>query len=341
MAFLPMTGSEYPNLVNVTKRLDPNGKVAKIAELLTQYNPVLEDVPLIEANLPTGHRSTVRSDLPTPTWRRLNYGTKPTKSKTVQVDDTIGMLEDYAEVDKELANLNGNSADFRLSEDAPHLEAMAQEMATTLFYGDTAVNPDRFLGLAPRYDALDLTGTKPAAQIQSSQLNHVVDMGGSANLTSLFLVSWGQNTVHGIFPKGSKQGIHHADLGEQTLYDDDGGRFQGYRTHYQWKMGMVVRDWRFIVRIANIDVSTIDTEANQIALYKAMIKAMHTIPQGGAGHTMFYSGAAVAAMLDIAATQKGNAALGLMDVFGKQMNSFRNIPIRQCHAIIEDEAEVV
>lgn len=341
MAFEPMNGSEYPNLVNVTKRTDPDGKVAKIAELLTQYNPVLEDMPVIESNLPTGHRTTVRSDLPTPTWRRLNYGVKPTKSKTAQVDDTIGMLEDYAEVDKELANLNGNSAAFRLSEDTPHLEAMAQEMATTTFYGDTAVNPDRFLGIAPRYDALDLTGTKPAAQVQSGQLNHVVDMGGTTNLTSLFLISWGQNTVHGIYPKGSSQGILHEDLGEKTLFDDNGGRFQGYRTHYQWKLGMVVRDWRYVVRIANIDVTGMDNEATQILLYKAMIKAMHTIPQGGAGHTMWYCGAAVAAMLDIAATQKGNASLGLMDVFGKQLNSFRNIPIRQCHAIIEDEAQVV
>ena len=100
MAFVPYSGNELPNLVNVTKRMDPDGSIAMIGELLQQFNPILEDIPLVEANNSTSHRITVRADLPDPTWRKLNYGVRPTKSKTEQVDDTIGMLEDYGEVDK-------------------------------------------------------------------------------------------------------------------------------------------------------------------------------------------------------------------------------------------------
>ena len=133
MAYEPYIGGELPNLVNVTKRLDPDGSIAKIAELLQQFNPIIEDVPLVEGNLPTGHRTTVRADLPVPTWRMLNYGVRPTKSITAQVDDTIGMLEDYGEVDKDLAMLNGNTAEFRMSEDTPHLESMSNTMAETIF----------------------------------------------------------------------------------------------------------------------------------------------------------------------------------------------------------------
>ena len=77
MAFVPYNGTELPNLVNVTKRLDPDGKIARIAEILNQNNPILEDIPLVEGNLPTGHRTTVRADLPEPTWRKLNYGVRP------------------------------------------------------------------------------------------------------------------------------------------------------------------------------------------------------------------------------------------------------------------------
>ena len=280
MAFVPYNGTELPNLVNVTKRLDPDGKIARIAEILNQNNPILEDIPLVEGNLPTGHRTTVRADLPEPTWRKLNYGVRPTKSTTVQVDDTIGMLEDYAEVDKDLAALNGNSAEFRMSEDTPHLEGMSQTMATTIFYGDTATDPVKFLGLAPRYAGLSsYDDAKPTAQTNSSALTHVYNMGASAeNATSLWLVCWGQDTVHGIYPKGSKAGLHAADLGEVTLFDNDGGRYQGYRSHYQWKMGLSVRDWRCIVRIANIGIADLDVAAEQQKLDKMMIKALHTVP---------------------------------------------------------------
>lgn len=49
------------------KRVDPNGKVDKIIELLGQTNPILQDMPFVEGNLPTGHRTTIRSGLPSAT----------------------------------------------------------------------------------------------------------------------------------------------------------------------------------------------------------------------------------------------------------------------------------
>ena len=340
MAYVPYAGGELPNLVNVTKRLDPDGSIARIAELLQQFNPIIEDVPLIEGNLPTGHRTTVRADLPVPTWRKLNYGVRPTKSATAQVDDTIGMLEDYSEVDKDLAMLNGNTAEFRLSEDTPHLESMSNTMATTLIYGDTDVNPERFLGLSPRYDVLGTPADKPDAQLQSDYLKHVISAGGvSADVqTSVWYIVWGENSVHGIYPKGSMAGLQANDLGEVTLFDNDGGRFQGYRTHYQWKMGLCVRDWRYIVRIANVELGLMDSEAAQKTLYQAMIKAKYTVPQTASGRGIFYASPAVQAMLDIAAVEKSNAALGYSNVFGKDVLSFRGTPIKAVSAILETEA---
>ena len=338
MAYQPYTGNELPNIVNVTKRLDPDGKIATIAEISQHVNPIIEDIPLVEGNLPTGHRTTVRADLPEPTWRRLNYGVRPTKSTTAQIDETIGMLEDYAEVDKDLAMLNGNTAEFRLSEDRPHLEAMSQTMAQTIFYGDTQTHPERFLGLAPRYDQLGTPAGKPPAQTQSAYLNHVIDAGGTTAgaQTSVWYICWGKETVHGIYPKGSKAGLQFQDLGEVTLFDNDGGRFQGFRTHYQWKMGMVVRDWRYIVRIANVELGQMDNPDAQKALYQAMIKAKYTVPQTGRSG-IFYASPAIHAMLDIAAVEKSNAALGYRNVFGKEVLTFRGTPIKPCNAILETE----
>ncbi len=350
MAYLPYgNGGELPNLVNVTKRMAPDGSIAKIAELLTEVNPMIGDVPLVEGNLPTGHRTTVRTGIPAPTWRMLNYGVMPTKSQTAQVDDTIGMCEMYSEVDKDLAMLNGNTSAFRMSEDIPHLEGMSNEMAATILYGDTATNPERFLGIMPRYNQIGDPANKPTAQQNSDYLKNVIDAGGlvgagGTSLTSMVYINWGENTVHGIYPKGSQAGLLHNDLGEVTLTDDNGGRFQGFRAHYQWKMGLCVRDWRHIVRIANIDLAlllTTPTEANQEALYQSMIKAMYTVPAIGQTKGVFYASPAVYAALDIAAVEKGNAALGWTEVYGKgMMLTFRGIPIRQSDAMLEDEAFV-
>lgn len=132
---MTVLATTHPTLLDVAKRLDPNGKIDTIVELLNQTNEVLDDLTFVEGNLPTGHKTTVRVGLPVPTWRKLYGGVQPTKSKTTQVTDSCGMLEAYAEIDKALADLNGNTAAFRLSEDSAHIEGMSQEMASTIFYG--------------------------------------------------------------------------------------------------------------------------------------------------------------------------------------------------------------
>jgi hypothetical protein len=85
------------NLQDHASRLDPNGKVAKIVEVLNQVNDILQDLVFIEGNLPTGHKTTIRSGLPEATWRQLNYGVQPKKSKTVSVTDTCGIIAQLSE----------------------------------------------------------------------------------------------------------------------------------------------------------------------------------------------------------------------------------------------------
>src|SRR4051794_36737993 len=90
------------------KLQDPDGSIPQVAELLSQRNQILGGTPFIEANLPTGHRGSVRPSIPSPTWRRLNQGIDPVKTTSAQVTDTCGMSEGLAIVDKALADLNGN-----------------------------------------------------------------------------------------------------------------------------------------------------------------------------------------------------------------------------------------
>lgn len=312
------------------KRKDPDGKIAVITELLSQTNVILQDMPFVEGNLPTGHRTTVRSGLPQATWRLLNYGVQPSKSTTVQITDACGMLETYSQIDKTLADLNGNTNEFRMSEDRAFLEAMNQSMATTLFYGDTSVNPSQFMGLSSRYSSLS-----------AGNAQNIIDAGGTGtDNASIWLVVWGENTVHGIFPKGQKAGLQTQDLGEQTLFDASGGMYQGYRSHYKWDNGLALRDWRYVVRIANIDISDLDA-TTPIDIVKLMIKALHRIPNRGMGKPVFYMNRTLAEYLDIQSLSKASLAISVKETEGEFWNTFRNVPIRETDALLETEARVV
>lgn len=326
-------GDSAATLLDFARREDPDGKIATIIELLTERNDILMDMRFIEGNLPTGHRTTVRTGLPTSTWRQLNYGVQPSKSTTKQVDDTAGMLEAYAEVDKALADLSNNAAAFRLSEDMAFLESMNQTMADTLFYGNTDVNPERFMGLAPRYNSISTDRTKIGY--------NVIDAGGTgADNTSIWLIAWDPNTIHGFFPRGSKAGFMMEDLGQETLTDAAGGRYEGYRTHYKWDIGLSVRDWRFGVRIANIDVSDLvaGSGANVI---NEMIRAMGRIESLSVGTPMFYMNRSTHTELDLQTTNKSNAGLDYVDLHGRRVPTFRGVPIRIVDAILDTEDQVV
>ena len=200
-------GINYPTYLDVAKRTDPSGQIAAIVEIMSEYNPLIVDGHAMEGNLTTGNRSTQRTGLPAATWRLLNQGVDSTKSTTVQVDDTCGSLEAYAEVDKALANLNGNSARFMASEDSAFLESMSQTMESTSFYGDTTSDPEQFLGLEPRYGSL---GTNPT----QSSYNVVDALGAGAGAqTSMWMVTWGPNATSYIYPKGTRGGLalHSSD----------------------------------------------------------------------------------------------------------------------------------
>ncbi|ENC2022862.1 hypothetical protein ABKE32_000488 [Escherichia albertii] len=328
---MAVKGINALTLTDWAKRTDPNGKIDKIVELLAQTNPILQDMMWVEGNLPTGHRTTVRTGLPSTTWRMLNYGVQPSKSTTVQVTDACGMLEAYAEVDKALADLNGNTSEFRLSEDRAFLEAMNQNMSETVFYGDTSINPERFMGLSGRYSDKGAANGK-----------NIIDAGGAqTDNASIWLMCWGENTVHGIFPKGSKAGLNHEDLGQQTLIDANGGKYEGYRTHYKWDAGMTLRDWRYVVRIANLDTSDLaDGSASAPDICKLMAKALHRLPNRQMGKCSFYMNKDIAEYLDTQAMEKPSLGIKVKETEGVFWNDFRGVPIRECDALLNTESRV-
>ena len=323
--------SRNPSLIDVAKRTDPDGKIAKIVEILSETNEILNAMPWIECNDGTTHQTTVRTGLPGVTWRKLNYGVQSTKSRTANVKDSCGMLEAYAKIDKDLAMLNGNTAAFRLSEDAAFLEAMSQEMATTLFYGDTSVTPEKFMGLVPRFN----DSTVPSG-------DNIVDAGGvGSDNTSIWLIVWGDQNIHGIYPKGSQAGLKHSDLGEDTTQDENGGEYQILRTHYQWKCGLTVKDWRYVVRIANVDVNALTKDAaTGPDLVDLMAHALELVPNLQRGRAEFYCNRTIKSYLRRQIKNSNNVQISMAEVAGKHVMFFDEVPVRRCDAILSSEAAV-
>lgn len=333
---MSVLAATHPTLLDHAKRTDPDGKIASIVELLNLTNGMLDDAVWMEGNLPTGHRTTVRTGIPAPTWRRLNYGVVPTKSTTAQITASTGNLEAYAEVDKDIADLNGNTDEWRLSEDQAHIEGMSQELASTMIYGNDLIDEAEFTGLAAHYNSLS------AASADNIIQNTSID--GSDN-TSIWLVCWGPNTIHGIFPKGSTAGLSVTDKGQVTLESapggPTGGRMEAYRTHYKQQAGIVVRDWRYGVRIQIDQEDLVKDAATGPDLVDLLTEAVERLPAIGMGRPVFYANRRVMTFLrkQIKNAVK-NSTLAYEDIAGRKVVAFDGIPFKRVDAILNTEAAV-
>jgi len=346
MAIIGNTALTYADWA---KRVDDQ-KIAVIIELLSQTNEILDDMMVVEGNLPTGHKTTVRTGLPQATWRLLNAGVPNAKSTTAQIVDTCGNLETYAVIDKDIADLNGNTAEFRLSEVRAFLQGMSQQVAKALIYGNQHINPEQFTGLTPRYSTLTTANSQTAANVISG-------LGATAtSQTSLWIVTWGNDTLHATFPKGKITGLQHRDMGEWPISDSLGNTYQAYRDHFKWEIGLVQRDWRYAVRICNIDVAALQTgtAANLINLIVRGLYRMPTAPSGATtiqtsdtpairadmGRTVIYCNRTLRTYLDLQAMNKTNVLLRIEEFNGMPVTTFRGIPVRTCDAILNTEAVV-
>lgn len=323
--------AENLTLLDQVKRRDPNGAIARIVETMTKRNPLLEDMTWVEGNLPTGHRFTSRTALPTVDFRMYNQGVAPSKSRTDQVDETCGMLEGNSKVDVELAELNGDAPAFRASEDMAFVQAMNNKAEYSIFYSSSLTSPQAPMGLSPRFNAL--TGGAASSQTLS--------FGAAAgnDSSSVWMISWSPETVFGIYPKGSVVGLKPTDMGKQAVDDGTGAEFIAYRTFWNWKFGLCVKDARYVVRICNIDDDVL--VGTNTALIDKMIEGYHQIQDHTTGRLAIYCNRRIAAYLHLQAKNAiANSTLSIDAVGGKPVTHFLGAPVRVSDALATSEAPV-
>lgn len=329
--------NNYPTLMDVARR-SGRAEISKPVEILNQANPYIEDIPWIECNSGVTHLTTIRTGIPKPAWRMLNSGVPNVKSTTAQIKAGCGMLEAYSEIDEsqvELARKNGGEDgvyDYLASENAPIIEGFGQTLADALIYSDGS-DPKKPVGLVNYYNKLP----------SKTKETNVIDGGGTGNAnTSIWLVQWGPDSIHGIYPQGSFSGFREKYLGVHTVQDIEGNQFQAHRTHYKWDAGFVVRDWRCGVRIANIDVDAAVANSESAAnLLDLLTRATYKLPnKPGSTRSVIYLRKEILTLLDLQCQNKTNLMLSYQDVFGKRVLTFRGIPLREQETLKIDEARV-
>lgn len=329
--------SNYLNLIDVHKQNDP--RTGEIIEVLKRQNPILDDAVAMECNLGGTHRHTIRTGLPTPAWGSLYKGIPQSKSSVQQVDDTTGFLEARSGVDTRALQLSKNPAALRLGEAMSHLEAMNQEMATGMFYHDTATTPEKFKGLASRFNTI---GGGAAG-------NQIVDGGGTgSDNTSIWMVTWGDHACHLLYPEGTKAGVDRQDKGEQRVTDGNGDAYYVKEETFTWHMGMAVKDWRYVSRVANIDTSLM--LAGSVDIYALLRKAFYKLQSRRMdsvnSRIAIYCNRDVMEALDGLAVGTGSGANGALrlvprELEGREVLTYRGIPIRETDALLNTEARVV
>jgi len=210
--------------------------------------------------------------------------------------------------------------------------------------------PERFTGYSPRYSSVSTSTSQTAA--------NVLDAGGTGSTnTSLWITTWGSDTTHATFPKGKITGLQHKDMGEWPVTDSNGNTYQAYRDHFKWEIGLVLRDWRYTVRVANIDVSLL-TGVNAANLINLIIRGIYRLPtqpmgagpvqtsdtpevRASMGRVVIYCNRVLRTYLTLQATNKTNVLLRIEEFAGMPVLSFLGIPIRTCDALLNTEARVV
>ena len=344
------TGS-WPTLVDLATRLDPDGKIPVIAEMLSQSNDYADDVPWVEANEKTGHEFVFRTSIPAGSWRSYNMGVPYSKSTTAKARVGLGMLEDYSQVDRALAEHSGDKQRFRESEDVAFLEGMSQTIAQTFWYGNTTITPQEFMGFSPFYNTLSTSTAQNAA--------NVIDGGGAASdNTSLWLIGWGPETIFGLYPRGSKAGLDMEDKGDVTPgFDSVGNRFEAYTSWFRQQAGLCPKDWRYGVRIANIDTTTAGLAGpNALDIFATMAQALLlfpklTRPTSGITKTdapmddqgvrpVFYCNRTTRHWMDVQAMRDRNVLLRIEDYAGMPIDGYRGVPVKIVDQLVNTETTV-
>ncbi|MBO7714412.1 MAG: hypothetical protein J6S85_12625 [Methanobrevibacter sp.] len=320
MAVLTLT--DQMTALEVAKRSGFSEDSRRIIEELNQFNELLIDAPVVEANEGTTDTHLVRTAIPHGQHRAYNEGVGQSSSQTKTIKDVLSNIEIYSTVDKQMIDESAHPKELMQSEQNAFIEGLSQDITYDLIYGNHAADPRYTNGLATR---------------RSSLGKYCLSMGGTGNaLTSIYLIKWDMTKARIIYPRGSKSaGIQYDYLGEQTVKDSSGKEYQAYRAHYRISRGLSVGHEASIIRICNIDLNSHTGDA----IAKKIVRAMPLLAKGG-GTVSIACNAEVKGVMNEASLSKTNIVLPAEDPWGNEVLKIGNARFRECPQILLTESAV-
>ncbi len=331
-------GTEFLSLLELSKRLDPDGTPAAIVELLAKKIPLMSFLKFIPGNLPRGHEATVRTGLPDSYWRIVNRGVARSHGTTAKIVESLGERTGRSELDKAAAEHGGNLAVNRLFEAKGHMMSVGHGINDGLWYGNSSITPEQPNGFMMRM-----------SDLSAGNGGQIVDAGGTGgDNTSIVLLKTGPG-LFGFYPQGSQAGIQHIDEGLTSIIDPDDANLMmpGYREWFIANAGTMLRDWRHAARVANIDVPDLQENATPADILQFMTYLTHRVEgiyeMGADESAGIFMNPTCFEMLDVQRQDRVKDGGGITwgDVDGKPVPYFRNIRIYEDDSILDTEERVV
>lgn len=310
-------------LLDVMNTRAPDGSHLKTAQVLQKATPMLKEGTWKEANDVTRHVFSVQYSLGASTIAQFNKGTASNLGSEKTVACSLQRRENRPYVDTRLLDIAPDKAAYLADKATSVIMGIGQDVETDILYGSME-NGDAYDGLANRLNAL------------SHEM--VLGNGGTGgNLTSLYLVAWGDAGAYLAYPKGSMAGVDFKDLGPRMKDMTDGTTMRVHEIEVAVTAGLCVEDERAHGRIANIDVATVsNTTFNEDNL----IYLVNQMPAHLRATTVGYASRKLKSAIDMRANAKGNAYYDKRDVFGEEVRTVFGVPIRLSEMISEAEDQV-
>lgn len=314
---------------------DPDGRAAKVIDILAEENDIIDDMFVVPGNKEYGLQTTQLASNPVVSIRGVNQGIQATKATHKQLKVEAALFTALGMVDKELVDAADDKPGFRANQNRPYIGAMGNRLADELFYGVKTEDAQSFNGLVHFYDSTS----------RADFGNYVFKAGGTGSTNrSLWLIDWGEDSCCGLYPKNTEVGLSHKDYGEELVKLDDGSYWPAYRDLWEWRAGIAIRNYKKVVRCANIDriaLSTIGQETDTSPdLLNLMIDMITSVPKISP-RARFYGDRKILAAFTKKAIGKANAFLTMTELANKKVTpSFLGVPIRLCDALDTDEAAI-
>lgn len=310
----PMMGTAFPTLIDFKQQYGPGeNPVADVCEILYKSNPMFEHIPWRAGNELTGHRFFVRTELPFAHTREVNQGIMRSNSKiSTDSETTEEFVTSYhadAHAMNELFQGSAHANAYLASEEKPHIYALGDAVLNAMLYGS---NPKGVRGFM--YRLSDLEGAYKDQIIDASELIEPTD---NPRFRSVLAVKWDPSEVSGIHNKHGSLGMTVERFDTQVYDRDKNGTFTAYVVNMHWHAGLMVRDKRYIMRIANIDLNALEeSEENRRKLFRLMLRTKNEIRQAGEGRMVYYMSKDLYTPIELAAIEKGNLALSYEHIQG-------------------------